>query len=287
MAALLAGARSGQSGVLVIRGEAGIGKTALLSHMAAAASDFRVLHVCGSELEMEFPYAGVQQLCGPLLAFVAQLPEPQQRALEVSLGLKDGDPPDRLLVSLAVLTLLGAANNDRPTLCVVDDAQWIDTSSLQTLSFVARRLLAEPIVMVFAARRAGAEQELRGHPKTVLAGLNGEESQSLLMSVLPGPLDEYVKDNLLAEAPSPDAAAVTPRGRRPRRKAGMASGGCQAPRHLGRRRRRRRSRRSHHGRRRDSVPPSAHSLRHLPERLFHGSASRPHCPRRGDHRAVR
>ena len=120
--------------------------------------------------------------------------------MEVSLGLKDGDPPDRLLVSLAVLTLLGAASNDRPTLCVVDDAQWIDTSSLQTLSFVARRLLAEPIVMVFAARRAGAEQELRGHPKTVLAGLNGEESQSLLMSVLPGPLDEYVKDNLLAEA---------------------------------------------------------------------------------------
>src|SRR6185503_13984328 len=241
-------------------------------------------------------------------------------------------PPDRLLVSLAVLTLLGAASNDRPTLCVVDDAQWIDTSSLQTLSFVARRLLAEPIVMVFAARRAGADQELRGHPKTVLAGLNGEESQSLLMSVLPGPLDEYVKDNLLAEAkgnplallelhraltpartrrrlrtchrnqpscpgeqllqaiecaPSPDAVAVTPRGRRPRRKAGMASGGCQAPRHLGRRRRRRRSRRSHHGRRRDSVPPSAHSFRHLPERLFHGSASRPHCPRRGDHRAVR
>src|SRR4029079_10794008 len=93
IAALLAGARSGQSGVLVIRGEAGIGKTALLSHMAAAASDFRVLHVCGSELEMEFPYAGVQQLCGPLLAFVAQLPEPQQRALEVSLGLKDGDLP--------------------------------------------------------------------------------------------------------------------------------------------------------------------------------------------------
>src|SRR6185312_572303 len=184
----------------VIRGEAGIGKTALLSHMAAAASDFRVLHVCGSELEMEFPYAGVQQRCGPLFAFVAQLPEPQQRALEVSLGLKDGDPPDRLLVSLAVLTLLGAASNDRPTLCVVDDAQWIDTSSLQTLSFVARRLLAEPIVMVFAARRAGAEQELRGHPKTVLAGLNGEESQSLLMSVLPGPLDEYVKDNLMAEA---------------------------------------------------------------------------------------
>ena len=199
IAALLAGARSGQSGVLVIRGEAGIGKTALLSHMAAAASDFRVLHVCGSELEMEFPYAGVQQLCGPLLAFVAQLPEPQQRALEVSLGLKDGDLPtgcwsvwpfSRCSVRPATTGQRCASSMMRSGSTRVRcrrSPSWQGDSLRSRSSW-------------FAARRAGAEQELRGHPKTVLAGLNGEESQSLLMSVLPGPLDEYVKDNLLAEA---------------------------------------------------------------------------------------
>ena len=199
IAALLAGARSGQSGVLVIRGEAGIGKTALLSHMAAAASDFRVLHVCGSELEMEFPYAGVQQLCGPLLAFVAQLPEPQQRALEVSLGLKDGDLPtgcwsvwpfSRCSVRPATTGQRCASSMMRSGSTRVRcrrSPSWQGDSLRSRSSW-------------FAARRAGAEQELRGHPKTVLASLNGEESQSLLMSVLPGPLDEYVKDNLLAEA---------------------------------------------------------------------------------------
>ena len=199
IAALLAGARSGQSGVLVIRGEAGIGKTALLSHMAAAASDFRVLHVCGSELEMEFPYAGVQQLCGPLLAFVAQLPEPQQRALEVSLGLKDGDLPTGCwsVWPFSRCSVRPATTGQRCASSMMGSGS-TRVRCRRSPSWQGDSLRSRS--SWFAARRAGAEQELRGHPKTVLAGLNGEESQSLLMSVLPGPLDEYVKDNLLAEA---------------------------------------------------------------------------------------
>ncbi|ORW71102.1 AAA family ATPase [Mycobacterium saskatchewanense] len=200
LAALLADARSGRSRVLVVRGEAGIGKTALLTQMAASADTFQVLHVCGSEMEMEIPYAGVQQLCGPLLTFADQLPRPQRNALEVALGQNDGDSPDPLLVRLATLSLLGAAGSAGATLCVIDDAQWIDTLSLQTLAFVARRLVAESLAMVFATRNFAGAQELRGHPELVLTGLDAQDSRALLASVLPGPLDEHVRDNLLTEA---------------------------------------------------------------------------------------
>lgn len=200
LSGLLAGARAGRSAVLVIRGEAGIGKTALLDDMCTDAHGFLVLHICGAELEMELPYAALQQLCNPLLPLVDGLPPPQRTALRVALGLDDGPPSDRLLVGLAMLTLFGTACGDRPTLCIVDDAQWIDTASLQTLGFVARRILAEPLAMVFAARDAGAEAELRGQPDLVLGGLPAADSRALLASVLAGRLDPQVEENILAEA---------------------------------------------------------------------------------------
>ena len=122
LADLLDDARHGRSGVLVIRGEAGIGKTALLTDAIADASDFRTVQISGAETEMELAYAGVQQLCTPLLGLIDRLPEPQANALHVALGLAEGGPPDRLLVGLSVLTLLGEAAGERPTICVVDDA---------------------------------------------------------------------------------------------------------------------------------------------------------------------
>lgn len=126
IAELVDAARHGRSGILTIRGEAGVGKTALLVDTVAQCSDFRVIRISGAESGIELPYAAVQQLCTPLLDFIPALPEPQTQALRVALGLGAGDPPDRLLVGLSVLTLLGEAGRERPTLCVVDDAQWVD-----------------------------------------------------------------------------------------------------------------------------------------------------------------
>lgn len=197
---LLAGARSGSSGVLVVRGEAGIGKTALLSQVFADATDFRVLHVLGAELEMELAYASVQQLCTPLLHLARGLPEPQRHALNVALGLETGAAPDRLLVGLAILTLFGIASAEQPTAVVVDDAHWIDKASLQTLAFLARRIKAEPLVILFAARDGTITTELRGLPMFELAGLNEQDSRELLDSAMTGRIDEGVKSNILAEA---------------------------------------------------------------------------------------
>src|SRR3954451_4174024 len=140
---LRANVRDGQSAVLVIRGEEGIGKTALLRHCAERASGFRVARVAGVESEMELPFAGLHQLCAPMLGSLGALPEPQQPALRVALGLSAGDAPDRFLVALATLTLLADVAAQRPLLCVVDDAQWLDAASAQVLGFVGRRLLAE------------------------------------------------------------------------------------------------------------------------------------------------
>lgn len=200
LSTLLTAARTGQSGVLVVRGEAGIGKTALLDQLVAGAADCRVLHLCGSELEMELPYASVQQLCAPLLGYLDQIPGLQQKALRVAVGQQEGDAPDPLLVSLSVLTLLGVASSDMPTLCVIDDAQWIDSASVRTLAFVARRLQVEPVAMIFAARTPVPRFDLKGFPEMVLPGLDPQESHQLLASVLPGPMDEFVKANLIAEA---------------------------------------------------------------------------------------
>src|SRR5688572_29916549 len=142
---LLANVRGGQSAVLVIRGEAGIGKTALLRYAARQAAGFRVAQVSGVEAEMELPFAGIHQLCAPMLDQLDGLPRPQRGALCVALGLASGEVPDRFLVGLAVLNLLSAIGEERPLLCLVEDAQWLDAASSQVLGFVARRVLAESV----------------------------------------------------------------------------------------------------------------------------------------------
>ncbi|MDX1870791.1 AAA family ATPase [Mycolicibacterium sp. 120266] len=200
LAALCDRVRTGASGVLVIHGEAGIGKTALLADALTKANDVRTIRISGAESEMELAYAGVQQLCGPILAHLDRLPGPQKNALRVALGLQDGTAPDRLLVNLAVLTLLGEAGAERPTVCVIDDAQWVDRASLQALSFAARRLLADPVVMIFATRAPGAPPELAGLPELNLSRLGHADANTLLMAVMPGQLDDSVRANILFEA---------------------------------------------------------------------------------------
>src|SRR5580700_11275764 len=152
-----ASVRGGKSRSLVLRGEAGIGKTALLKYLAESVSDLTVVRAVGVESEMELAYASLHLLCSPLLDRLSRLPSPQRRAVEVVFGLSDGAPPDRFLVGLAVLTLLSEVAEDGPLLCVVDDAQWLDRASALTLAFVARRLLAEAVGIVLAVRQAGAE----------------------------------------------------------------------------------------------------------------------------------
>src|SRR6266513_2826053 len=147
---LLETARAGQSAVLLIRGEAGIGKTALLRYAAREARGFRVAQIAGVESEMELPFAGLHRLCAPMLAQLDALPDPQQNALQVSFGLSSGNAPDRFLVALAALTLFAEVAEERPLLCLVDDAQWLDHTSTQILGFVARRLLADRVAIVCA-----------------------------------------------------------------------------------------------------------------------------------------
>lgn len=179
-------ARAGKGGALAIHGEPGIGKTALLTEAVAAADGLRIIRVGGAESEMELAYAGVQQLCGPILAHIAGLPEPQKSALRAALGLGEGTAPDRLLVSLAVLTLLAEAGAQQPTLCVIDDAQWVDRASLQALTFAARRLVADPIVMIFATRTPGAPHELQRLPELNLKRLKHADAGALLTKFRPG-----------------------------------------------------------------------------------------------------
>ena len=165
----IADVRRGESRSLVLRGEPGIGKTALLEYVVDSASDLTVARAVGVESEMELAYAGLHQLCGPLLDRLEKLPGPQRQALEIVFGLSAGASPDRFLVALAVLSLLSEASEERPVLCVVDDAQWLDQASALTLAFVARRLLAEPVGLVFAAREPG--DQLRHLPDLEVGGL--------------------------------------------------------------------------------------------------------------------
>lgn len=192
--------RGGGSAVLVIRGDAGIGKTALLLDVRDRAADLRVIALSGAESELELAYAGVQQLCAPLMSSIERLPTPQKNALHVALGLRDGAAPDRLLVSLAVLSLLAEAGAQRPTICLVDDAQWVDRASLQALAFAGRRLSADPVAMIFAARGQQVEQELAALPHMHLGGLADGDARALLSSMMPARLDDVVRDNILAEA---------------------------------------------------------------------------------------
>ena len=196
---LLENVRGGQSAVLVIRGEAGVGKTALLHHCARQASGFRVARIAGVESEMELPFAGLHQLCAPILGRLGALPEPQQAALGVALGLSSGAAPDRFLVALASLSLLAEVAAERPLLCLIDDAQWLDAASAQVLGFVARRLLAESVAIVFAVRDPTDERELASLPELILAGLPEEDARALLATVIRGRLDERVRERLVAE----------------------------------------------------------------------------------------
>src|SRR5690242_6979231 len=200
LADLIGRARAGDSGILVIRGEAGIGKTALLAAAIGDTFELRTILVSGAESEMELAYAGLQQLCSPILAHLDGLPDPQKNALRVALGLREGPAPDRLLVGLAVLTLLGDAGAKRPTICIIDDAQWLDRAPLQALTFAARRLLADPVVMIFASRTPGIGPDLHGIPELNLRGLAHLDARALLSEVMPGQLDEAVQENILAEA---------------------------------------------------------------------------------------
>src|SRR5439155_6405690 len=199
LARLLENLRGGQSAVLVIRGEAGVGKTALLQYCAREASGFRVARIAGVESEMELPFAGLHQLCAPVLERLGALPEPQQIALRVDLGLSSGDAPDRFLVALAAFTLLAEVAAERPLLCVVDDAQWLDGASGQVLGFVARRLLAESVALVFAVRDPAEQRQLVGLPELHLEGLPDEDARALLATVIPGRIDERVRDRIVAE----------------------------------------------------------------------------------------
>ena len=195
---LIATVKSGSSQVLVLRGEAGVGKTALLEFTAEMASGVRCLHVAGVQSDMELAFAGLQQLCAPLLNHHDELPEPQREALNVAFGRGVGSAPDRFLVGLAVLSLMAAAADDRPLLCLIDDTQWLDQVSAQTLAFVARRLLAEPVGIVFAARDAGA-QALAGLPELMIGGLSDADARDLLDSVVLGRIDARVRDRIVAE----------------------------------------------------------------------------------------
>src|SRR3984885_4669339 len=194
---LLEAVRGGQSRVLVMCGEPGVGKTALLGSAAKFASGFWVLRTVGVESEMELTFAALQQFCAPLLHRLDRLPGPQQDALAVAFGLHAGDPPDRFLVGLAVLSLLSEVAEQQPLLCVVDDAQWLDRASALVLAFVARRLRAEPVALVFATREPG--EKFRGLPELLVGGLREGDARELLSSVIRGPLDERVRDRIVAE----------------------------------------------------------------------------------------
>ncbi len=208
---LVSAIRRGESRSVVLRGEAGIGKTALLEYLVTSASDLRVVRAVGVESEMELAFASLHQLCAPLLDRIEELPAPQRRALETVFGLSDGTAPDRFLVGLAVLSLFAAEAEQRPLLCVVDDAQWLDRASALTLAFVARRLLAERVGFVFAAREPGLElQHVDGLD---VRGLRNGDARTLLRSTLRFKLDERVLDRIIAEMRgNPLALLELPRG---------------------------------------------------------------------------
>lgn len=207
----LAAARGGRSQVLVLRGEAGIGKTVLLDYLAESAPEFQVIRAAGVESDMELAFAGLQQLCAPVADGIDLLPEPQREALAIAFGMSGGSAPDRFLVGLAVLGLLAGVAARQPVLCLIDDAQWLDQVSAQTLGFVARRLRAEPVALVFALREP--VDGLTGLPKLMLRGLADADAHAVLESALPGRIDPQVADRIVAETHgNPLALLELPRG---------------------------------------------------------------------------
>jgi DNA-binding CsgD family transcriptional regulator len=203
--------RAGEGRALVVRGEPGVGKTRLLEYLAGRASKCQLARAAGIQSEMELAYAGLHQLCAPMLDHAGPLPAPQRDALRVALGQSAGPPPDRFLVGLAVLDLLSEVAGERPLICVIDDVQWLDRASAQALGFAARRLAADPVGMVFGARVPGGD--LAGLPELVVEGLAEEDARVLLDSVLAGPLDVRVREQIIADTGgNPLALLELPRG---------------------------------------------------------------------------
>lgn len=218
---LLVGGGFDRGSVLVLRGESGVGKTALLEYVLERSYGWRAAWATGTESEMELAFAGLHQLCLPFLDRLERLPVPQQDALRVAFGLTRGSTPDRFLVGLAVLSLLGDAADERPLLCLIDDVQWLDDASAQCIGFVARRLLAEPVVMVFAVRVPSVEGPLSELPVLEVEGLGDHDAAMLLDSVSQGPLDAQVRDRIVAETRgNPLALVELPRGLTPTQLAG-------------------------------------------------------------------
>lgn len=194
---MIAAVRMGESRVLVVHGAPGVGKSALLEYAENSATGMRVLRAVGVESEMELPFAALHQLCAPLLDRLESLPTPQRDALETVFGMRGGTPPERFLVGLAVLSLLSDASEGDPLLCVVDDAQWMDRASAQVLGFVARRLLAESVALVFGSRRRA--QDLIGLPELEITGLKAADAHALLSSVTHVRIDQDIRDRFVAE----------------------------------------------------------------------------------------
>ncbi|HTE60787.1 MAG TPA: AAA family ATPase, partial [Solirubrobacteraceae bacterium] len=218
---LLEAVRAGESRALVVRGEPGVGKTALLQYVVERASGCRVARAAGMQSEMELAFAGLHQLCAPMLDRRERLPGPQRDALGTAFSLSAGDPPDRFFVGLAVLGLLAEVAREQPLICLVDDAQWLDQTSAQALAFVARRLMAESVAVVFAVRTQSDAPALTGLPELAVEGLHDGDARALLASVISGPLDERVRDRIVAETRgNPLALLELPRGLTPAQLAG-------------------------------------------------------------------
>ena len=218
---LVEAVRAGESRALVVRGDPGVGKTVLLDYLAgqAAGAGCRVARAVGVQWEMELAFAGLHQLCGPMLGRAERLPVPQHDALRIAFGIAVGPPPDRFLVGLAVLSLLSEVAGERPLICLIDDEQWLDRASAQALGFTARRLGADPIGLVFAGRGPGPG--LAGLPALEVGGLRDEDARALLDAALPGPLDARVRDLIVAETRgNPLALLELPRGLTPAELAG-------------------------------------------------------------------
>jgi DNA-binding CsgD family transcriptional regulator len=218
---LLEDVQAGQSRVLVLRGAAGIGKSSLLDYLAAGSRRLRVLRAAGVESEMELPFAGLEQLFSPLLGEAQRLPAPQRNALYTAFGLADGNAADPFLVGLAVLSLVSDVSGERPLVCLVDDAQWLDRGSLQALAFIARRLMAESVALVFAVRDEAEEQTLSGFSELRIAGLDHHHARDLFDSVVRGRIDDRVRDRIVGDTHgNPLALIQLSRGSTPAEQAG-------------------------------------------------------------------
>src|SRR6201987_4997799 len=210
----VAGVGAGEGRALVVRGEPGVGKTVLLDYLAGRASGCRVARAAGVQSEMELAFAGLHQLCAPMLDHAESLPAPEREALRTAFGLSAGPVPGRFLVGLAVLSLVSETARERALVCVVDDQQWLDRASAQALGFAARRLAADPVGLVFAARVPG--EDVAGLPELLVEGLPEDDAAALLESVLTGPLDAQVRDRIIADTHgNPLALLELPRGLTP------------------------------------------------------------------------